>query len=72
LSREVGEALFLETFKVRLDGVLSTRWTCGAPVHCRGVELDELQASLPTQKNYIYILLQTMAHQSSVQSAADE
>jgi len=32
-----------------LDGAVSTDGAVGVPVHCRGVELNGLQRSLPTQ-----------------------
>ena len=37
----------LQTAKVRLDR--APDGTVGVPVHCRGVGLDDLKGSLPTQ-----------------------
>ena len=42
LPGDVVEALSLETFKVRLDGALSTCSSVGVPVHCRGVGPNDL------------------------------
>ena len=42
LPRDVVDAPSLEALAVRLDGALSTQWSCGAPAHCRGVGPDGL------------------------------
>ena len=42
LPREVVGALSLETPKVRLDGALSTWWSCGGPCSLQGVGVDGL------------------------------
>ena len=43
LPREVVNAPFLETLKIRLDGALSTLMKLlGVPVHRRGVGLDDV------------------------------
>jgi len=50
LPREAVDVPSLETFKARLDGALSNlvSWEVSLP-HGRGVGLDDLQRSLPTQ-----------------------
>ena len=45
----VVDAPSLETLRVRLDRAVSTDGAVGIPVHCRGVELDGLKSSLPSQ-----------------------
>lgn len=49
LPRKVVEASSLKTYSIRLDGALSTWWSCRCPysAHCRQVRLD---GSLPIQK----------------------
>ena len=48
LPREVVGVPSLEALKVRLDGALSTWWSCRCPCY-RGVGVDGLQRSHPTQ-----------------------
>ena len=48
-SREVVNALSLETLNVRLDCSEQPDVAVGDPVHCRGVGPRGLQGSLPTQ-----------------------
>ena len=53
LPRDAVDAPFLETFKARPDQALT--WpSCGTPVHCRGVGLDDLHRSLPTLRVLLF------------------